>query len=175
MKPPIKILGQEPAFFVSVVEAVLALLLTFPQLVNLDQSEAGVIVAAVNAGMGLVVAYAARDTLYAALVGFAKAVLTLSVTFGLPLTDQQTGALMAVILLVAGAYLRGRTGSTDTAISSASPGVKKEALEFYALQAAVAADTAAANRRVPVAPSGTGLPVAGSTQSPPSGSGMFDE
>lgn len=155
----VKILGQEPAFFVGVLEAVLALLLTLNMVGGLDQEDAAVIVATANAGLGLVVAYAARDTLYAALVGFAKAVLVLSATFGLPLTDQQTGAAMALITVLAGAYLRGRTGSLDTAISSASDGVKKEALELFALQAAVSADLATATG--PVQPSGTGLPGSG--------------
>jgi hypothetical protein len=131
-----KILGQEPAFIVGVVEAALAVFLTFGVL-GLDQEEAGVIVATVSALLGLVVAYATSTTVYSAFVGFAKAILVLCVTFGVTLTDAQTGAIMALISLVAGAYLRGRTDSLDTAISSASPGAKKEALELFALEAAV--------------------------------------
>lgn len=132
-----KIFGQEPAFIVGVVEATLALLLTFPGALNLDQAQAGVIVAAVNAGLGLVVAYATTTTVYSAFVGFAKALLVLMVTFGVHLTDAQTGAAMALISLVVGGYLRSRTDSMDTAISSASPGAKREALELFALEAAV--------------------------------------
>lgn len=113
-----KILGREPAFFVSVVESALALILTFG-LFNLDQETVGVIVAAVAAALGLVTAYATRTTLYSALVGFAKAVLILAVTFGAPLTDNQTAAAMALISLVAGAYLRDRTSPADTAVSAA--------------------------------------------------------
>lgn len=113
-----KILGREPAFLVSVVESALALLLTFG-LFDLDQNTVGVIVAAVSAGLGLLTAYATQTTLYSALVGFAKALLILAVTFGAPLSDNQTAAAMALISLVAGAYLRDRTSPVETAVSAA--------------------------------------------------------
>lgn len=114
--PPFKILGREPAFFVGVVEAFLALLLTFG-VTGLDQARVGVIVAVVSATLGLVVAYATRTTLYSALIGFAKAALVLAVTFGAPLNDAQTGAAMALITLVAASYLRDRTAPADTMVS----------------------------------------------------------
>jgi len=118
---PFKILGQEPAFFAGVIESILGIFLTFG-IFALTQETVGVIVAAVAAGLGLVTAYATKTTLYSALVGFAKAVLVLAVTFGAPLTDAQTGSIIAVITLVAGAYLREKTSSVDTAVSNASPG-----------------------------------------------------
>jgi hypothetical protein len=121
-KPTFKILGQEPAFFVGVVEAVLIGLLSFGVFTDLTQETIGVIVATVAAGLGLVTAYATKTTLYSALIGFAKAVAVLAVTFGAPLTDAQTSAAMALITMLAGAYLRERTASVDTAVSSASPG-----------------------------------------------------
>lgn len=131
-----KILGQEPAFLVGVVEAALAVFLTFGAL-GMDQKEAAAVVAAVNALLGLVVAYATSTTLYSAAMGLTKAILVLLAAWGLNLDDAKTGALMALISLVLSAYLRGHTDSLDTAISEASPGAKKEALELYALQAAV--------------------------------------
>lgn len=118
---PFKILGQEPAFFVGVIESILVTLLTFG-VFDLSQDTIGVIMAAVVAAAGLVTAYATKTTLYSALVGFAKAVLVLAVTFGAPLSDMQTGSLIAVLSLVAGAYLREKTFAVDTAVSNASPG-----------------------------------------------------
>lgn len=118
-----KIFGQEPAFFAGVLESVLAIFLTFG-IFNLTQETVGVIVAAVAAALGLVTAYATKTTLYSALVGFAKAVLVLAVTFGAPLTDAQSGAIVAAVTLVAGAYLREKTSSVDTVVSSASPGIE---------------------------------------------------
>lgn len=120
-----KLLGQEPAALVSIVEATLMMLLTFG-IAGLDQNTVGVIVATVAAGLGFVTAYATKTTLYSALVGFAKAVLVLAVTFGAPLTDAQTGSITAVIVLLAGAYLREKTSSVDTVISNSSLGTNPD-------------------------------------------------
>lgn len=120
---PFKILGQEPAFFAGVVESVLAIFLTFG-LFNLTSDTVGVIVATVAAALGLVTAYATKTTLYSALVGFAKAALVLAVTFGAPLSDAEIGSIIAAVTLVAGAYLREKTSSVETAVSNASPGIE---------------------------------------------------
>lgn len=116
-----KIFGREPAAVVGVVEAGLALLLSFG-LFQLDQERVAVIVAAVSALLGLVAAWATKDTLLTALVGFAKAVLVLGAAYGLSLTDAQTGSLIATITIVGGFYLRSKTSSLNTPVSTASPG-----------------------------------------------------
>lgn len=116
-----KLFGQEPAALVGVVEAILALLLSFG-LFKLDQDTVAAIVAAVSAGLGLLAAWATKDTLLTALVGFAKAALVLAAAYGLSLTDSQTGSLIAAITITGGFYLRSKTSSTETPISSASPG-----------------------------------------------------
>jgi hypothetical protein len=116
-----KLFGREPAFFVGVIEAVLVLLLSFG-IPGLDQDTVGVIMAAVVATLGLVAAYATKTTLYSALVGFAKAALVLAATFGLPLTDAQIAAVLAVVAVTASGWLREKTNSIDTVISNASPG-----------------------------------------------------
>ena len=118
---PFKILGQEPAFFVGLVESLLAIFLTFG-VFQLTGDTVGVIVAATAATLGLVTAYATKTTLYSALIGFAKAALVLAVTFGAPLSDAEIGSIIAAITLVAGAYLREKTVSVDTAVSNASAG-----------------------------------------------------
>lgn len=118
-----KILGREPAALVGVVESVLAVLLTFGVL-GLDQAEAGVIMAAVVAVLGLVTAWATKDTLLSALSGAAKAVLVLAATFGLPLTDNQTGAVVAAITVLGGFWLRQNTSAVETPISAASAGAE---------------------------------------------------
>lgn len=116
-----KIFGREPAFYVGVVEAALALFLTFGWFA-LDQKEVGAIVAVVSAALAFVTAYATKTTAFSALVGLAKSALVVAVTFGAPLTDAQTGAAIAFITIVAGGYLRDRTASVDSAVSNASPG-----------------------------------------------------
>jgi hypothetical protein len=129
-----KIFGQEPAAVTGVIEALLALLLSFG-LFNLTQDTVGVIMAVVTAAMGLLVAYATHQTVYSAVIGLAKSVLVLAVTFGLHVTDNQTASLIAVVTLVAGLYLRQQVDSTDTAVSNASDGTKKRDLELLALAA----------------------------------------
>lgn len=121
MNPSFKILGQEPAALVGVVSAALAIFLSFGWF-DLDQGHVAVIVAVVSAALGLVAAYATKNTLLAALVGFSKAVLVLAAAYGLPLTDAQTGSLIAFITLAGGFYLRSRTASLTTVISTASSG-----------------------------------------------------
>lgn len=133
-KSNFKILGQEPAAVLGVVQAVLTMLLSFG-LFGLTPETNGVILAAVSAGLGLVAAYATRSTLYTAIVGFAQAILVLSVTFGLNLDDVKQGAILSVVAVVAGFFLRNTTNSNETAISSASPGAKKQDLELLALAA----------------------------------------
>jgi hypothetical protein len=125
-----KILGQEPAFYVGVVEAALAVALSFG-IFGLDQQKVGVIVAAVSAVLGFVTAYATKTTALSALVGAAKALLVLAVTFGAPLTDSQTAAAIAFITIFAGAWLRERTASLETAVSSASPGAQVVAVPAW--------------------------------------------
>jgi hypothetical protein len=97
-------------------------------------SFSGVILAAFSAAIGLVEAYATRTTLYSALMGFSQAALVLAVTFGLNLDDVKQGALLSTIAVVAGLFLRNTTDSSETAISSASPGALKSDLELLALQ-----------------------------------------
>lgn len=116
-----KIFGQEPAFFVGVVEAALALFLTFGWF-DLTQNQVGAVVAATAAVLGFVTAYATKTTAYSALVSAAKALLVVAVTFGAPLTDAQTGSIIAFITIFASGYLRNRTAAVDTVVSNASPG-----------------------------------------------------
>jgi hypothetical protein len=132
-----KILGQEPAALLGVVRALLTMLVTFGLASWLTTETSGVILAAVSALLGLVEAYATRTTLYSAALGFGQAVLILAVTFGLNLDDARQGALLASLAVVLGFFLRDKTSSVDTKISSTSPGT-------------VVADSVAAGVTVPV-------------------------
>jgi hypothetical protein len=114
-----KVAGREPAVFVAVVEAVLALLVTF-QLDGLSSDQATLILAVVVAIGGAVTAYATRDTFLAALVGVGKAAIVLGVGYGLPLTDEQVGLTVAVLSTLVGVFgVRPQTSPVETAISSA--------------------------------------------------------
>jgi hypothetical protein len=99
---------NEPAVLVGVVEAFLAVLVTF-QLPGLDANDAGLILAAVSAGLGAVAAWATRDTFLSLLAGFGKAVLILAINYGAPISEETMGSLVALMAVVVGAYVRTQT------------------------------------------------------------------
>lgn len=100
-----KIFGREPAVFVGVIEAVLVLLLSFG-LFDLTQNTIGLIMAVVVSALGLYTAYVTSETLLGAAIGFSKAALALATVYGLSLTVEQTGALIAVITVGFGMFQR---------------------------------------------------------------------
>lgn len=114
-----KIFGKEPAFFVGVIEAVILVLVTF----GLPHDAAAVLATLTVAVGGVLTAIAAKDTLLAALVGLAKAVIVLVVFLGYDISDESTAAIIGLLTLVLGGYLRTQTSSTDTAISAPSDGL----------------------------------------------------
>lgn len=119
--PTIKIFGREPAFYVGVIEALIAVLVTF-KLPGLSVEQAGYVVALVVAVGGAVTAWATRDTLLAALVGAVKAGLVLAVSYGLTVTDEQIGLIAALVSVIGSGYLRSQTSPVETAVSSSRRG-----------------------------------------------------
>jgi uncharacterized membrane protein (UPF0136 family) len=111
-----KVFGREPAFWVGVIEALIALLVTF-KLDGLSQEQAALWIAAVVAVGGLVTAWATRDTALAALVAVVKAVLVLGVAYGLTVTEEQIGLVAALVTTVGAGWLRTQTSPVPTAIS----------------------------------------------------------
>lgn len=107
-----KIFGREPAVYVGLVEAVLALALSFG-LFGLTQEQTGALVACTAALLGLYTAYVTQDTLLGAAVGFVKAALVVGVTFGFALTDEQNGAVIALVAVVIGFWQRTQTSPAD--------------------------------------------------------------
>lgn len=97
------IFGREPAFYIGLIEAVLALVLSYNAF-GLDQEQGAAIVAVVAAVLALYTAYVTRRTLLAVGIGAAKAVLVLFVAFGLHFTENQTAAIIALVTLVLGAF-----------------------------------------------------------------------
>lgn len=114
-----KIFGREPAFYVGVIEALVAVLVTF-NLPGLSTEQAGLVVALVVAIGGALTAWATRDTLLAALVGVVKAGLILAVGYGLTVTDEQIGLIAALVSVIGSGYLRTQTSPVDTAVSEGS-------------------------------------------------------
>jgi hypothetical protein len=109
-----KIFGKEPAFYVGVIEAVVACALTF----GLSQEAAVVVLTLVVAVGGLLTALAAKDTLLAALVGVVKALAVLVIFLGYDWSDEKTAGIIAIITVVSSGWLRTQTSSTDTPLLS---------------------------------------------------------
>jgi hypothetical protein len=124
-----KIFGKEPAFFVGVIEAVILVLVTF----GLPHDAAAVIATLTVAVGGVLTAIAAKDTLLAALVSLVKAVIVLVVFLGYDISDESTAAIIGLLTLILGGYLRTQTSSTDTLISAPSDGLPASLETSYSI------------------------------------------
>lgn len=91
-------LNQEPAALVGVVSAVVAGLVGFHVFagVGLNTETGGLIVAAVEALLGVYLAVKAHQTVFASLSQAFKVLIALAVGFGAHVTDQQALLLVAV-------------------------------------------------------------------------------
>lgn len=104
-----KVFGREPAFWVGVVQAVIAFVLTIAQVadaLNLTDERTAWIMAAVNGISALYLAYVMRETMAAALVEVAKALVGLMVAYGIALTTQQMSIVAGLVALIGAGYLR---------------------------------------------------------------------
>lgn len=108
-----KIFGREPAFWLGIIQAFLALLLTFNSVaadLRLTDERVGVIMALLFAAVGVAEAWLVRDTIPAALNGLAKAVIALLAAYNFELSPDQIAGVLAVVALLADAvFLRDRT------------------------------------------------------------------
>jgi hypothetical protein len=105
----VKVFGREPAFWVGVVQAVIAFVLTIAQVadaLNLSDERTAWIMAVVNGISALFLAYVMRETMAAALVEVAKAVVGLMVAYGIALTTQQMSIVAGLVALIGAGYLR---------------------------------------------------------------------
>lgn len=94
-----KIFGREPAVILHALQAVLAFLVTLPALNALGfTNEVSSWVMTIAAGLvALVVAIGTRPLLVSALTGAVQTLLTGFVAFGLPLSEQSSGALIVAL------------------------------------------------------------------------------
>ncbi|MCT9932461.1 hypothetical protein N5079_19860 [Planotetraspora sp. A-T 1434] len=97
-----KIFGREPAVILHALQAVLAFLVTLPALNSLGlTAEVSGWVMTIAAGLvALLVAVATRPFVVSAATGAVQTILTGLVAFGLPLSEQSTGALVAALNVV---------------------------------------------------------------------------
>ncbi len=97
---PRLVFGREPAAWTALISAALVLLTTFG--IGISTETQGVILAAVNAVLGLIVVIMVRESVYPALVAVVQTTVPLVVAFGLHLTEAQQGAVLAVATVTLG-------------------------------------------------------------------------
>jgi len=107
MDKSIKIFGREPAVWVGVIEAFLAVLLSFG--IGITDTSYGPIMAVVVALGGFVTALGTKDTLLGALIGLIKAGVVLVAVYGVTLSEQQQGSIIAAVSVLFAFYQRTQT------------------------------------------------------------------
>jgi uncharacterized membrane protein len=100
------VFGREPAVAAGAVEAVTALVLN---LLGVRAEIIGSSIAVEAAILAVYVAYVTRDTLLGVLIGLVKALVALSVGFGLHLSDENTALLIAAVTGVVSFFQRTQT------------------------------------------------------------------
>lgn len=97
---PRLVFGREPAAWTALISAAVVLLTTFG--IGISTDTQGIILAAVNAVLGLIVVITVRESVYPALVAVVQTAVPLVVAFGLHLTEAQQGAVLAVATVTLG-------------------------------------------------------------------------
>lgn len=106
------IFGREPAVIVGLIQAALALAVSFGWLTFIGingQVELGIVTGVVVAAGDLYVAYVTRRTLLAAAIGVFKALASLAAIYGFSMTVEQTGTAIAFITFALGVVHRTQT------------------------------------------------------------------
>ena len=93
--PKVLVLGREPAVLVGFIESVIALIVAFQ--LGLDAEHASLVMAVVSSAFAVYMAWVIKDTLLGASVQLMKAALALAAGYGLDLSEQQQGAVLALI------------------------------------------------------------------------------
>lgn len=101
----VRIFGYEPAVWLYVINALVAFLVTIPA-VGLTAETSGYVMTIANGAVALMVAFLTRPWVVSALTGALSTILTGLASFGLPLTEQQTGAFVVLTSAVLGLVLR---------------------------------------------------------------------
>ncbi|MFI6510151.1 hypothetical protein ACIBCT_21305 [Streptosporangium sp. NPDC050855] len=94
-----KIFGREPVVWLGAIAAVLAVIVTIPD-VGLTAEAAGWIMTIVSGVFAAAEAIMTRPFVVTALTGAVRTVITGFVFFGLPLTEETSGAIVAALNMV---------------------------------------------------------------------------
>ncbi|WP_282204557.1 hypothetical protein [Kitasatospora fiedleri] len=123
----VRIFGREPALWLALVASAVKLVAAFGLDLSVDQQ--AVLNAAAAAVVGVVVAFVARDALFAPVLGAIQAVVALAVGFGLNWSsDQQAIVMTAATALVA---MFTRTQAIAPVSASAAPAPSTTEADVY--------------------------------------------
>ncbi len=119
-----KIFGREPTLWIAVLNAVILGIATLG-FHALNNDQAALIVAAINAVMAAINAYAVRPISPAVFTYVGTAIVTVLVSYGLKVTPDQLASLNAIIIVALGLITRGQVSPQATTISASSLAAKK--------------------------------------------------
>lgn len=108
-----KLFGREPAAWVGLIEATLALAVAVGWLAW-TREQTALVLAVVMAVFGVVTAYLTKDTMLGVLVGFSKAVIALAIGFGLTLSPELTAAIIGFVTIAVSFFQRTQTSPSPT-------------------------------------------------------------
>jgi hypothetical protein len=119
-----KIFGREPTLVIAVLNAVVLGVATLG-FRFLDNDQAGLIVAAINALFAAVNAYAVRPMSPAVFTYAASAVVSVFVSYGFTITPEQLVSINAIMVATLGLITRGQVSPQETAISKVTEAAGK--------------------------------------------------
>lgn len=115
-----KFFGREPAMLLGLIASAIQLLSA--TLLPLSIEQQGVLNAVAVAVIGLVTAIAvSTDKAAPAVVGLVQAVLACALAFGLAISPDAQGAIMAFVTALAAAFVRTQVGAPVPAVAVDSP------------------------------------------------------
>ena len=97
--------GREPAAILYALQSLLAVAVAFGWF-GLTEESAGWVMTIANGVASLIVAVLTRPVVIGAITAAFQTILTGLVSFGLPLTQEQSGALIAALSVILGLLLR---------------------------------------------------------------------
>jgi hypothetical protein len=118
------IFGREPAAWLGLIEAALALFVAFPiaQRAGIDSTFVVLFMAVVSAAFGVYTAFATKDQALGYIVGLVKAGIALAAYFRLELSPEQTALVVAFVAVAVGFFQRSQTSPVvDSVVVSPSP------------------------------------------------------
>ncbi|HEY5787159.1 MAG TPA: hypothetical protein VIT65_20525 [Microlunatus sp.] len=107
----VTIFGREPTVWLGVIEAALATFTAFGLGTRwgLTQETYGIWTVLLAAIFGVITAWLTKDTMLGVVLGLVKAIIAFIAIYGLTMTDQQTGAVIALTPLLLSLFQRTQT------------------------------------------------------------------